>query len=43
MSLYNDLKKINDLTERESDIRDYIVSHPEEIISMSSRDLGAAT
>lgn len=43
MSLYRDLKNKRDLTEREADIRDYIVRHPEQIVSMSCRELGEAT
>lgn len=43
MSLVKDLKEAHALTERESDIRDYFLSHPEHIAGMSCQDLGKAT
>ena len=43
MSLITDLKNTASLTERENDIRDYFLSHPEHIASMSCRDIGEAT
>lgn len=43
MSLIRDLKEAVSLTERESDIRDYFLSHPEHIADMSCQDLGKAT
>ena len=43
MSLINDLKNTTSLTERETDIRDYFLSHPEHIAEMSCRDIGEAT
>lgn len=43
MSLLNDLKNTSQLTERENDIRNYFLSHPEHIAHMSCRDVGEAT
>ena len=43
MSLIQDMKKHKNLTEREQDIRQYILEHPEKIEEMSSRELGHAT
>ena len=43
MSFINDLKNTASLTEREHDIRDYFLSHPEHIAEMSCRDIGEAT
>ena len=43
MSLIQDMKKHKNLTEREQDIRKYILEHPEKIEEMSSRELGHAT
>lgn len=43
MSLISDLKNAAQLTERESDIRDHLLSHPEHIAGMSCQDLGKAT
>ena len=43
MSLIQDMKKHKNLTEREQDIRRYILEHPEKIEEMSSRELGHAT
>lgn len=43
MSLIQDMKKHKNLTEREQDIRKYILEHPEKIEEMSSRELGYAT
>lgn len=43
MSLIQDMKKHKNLTEREQDIRKYILEHPERIEEMSSRELGHAT
>lgn len=42
MSLIQDMKKHKNLTEREQDIRKYILEHPEKIEEMSSRELGHA-
>lgn len=43
MSLFSELKDMRALTAREVDIRDYILAHPEEVVSMSCRELGKAT
>ena len=43
MSLINDLKSTLQLTEREKDIRNYFLNHPEHIAEMSCRDIGEAT
>ena len=43
MALIQDMKKHKNLTEREQDIRQYILEHPEKIEEMSSRELGHAT
>ena len=43
MSLIRDLKEAVSLTPRESDIRDYFLSHPEHIAELSCRDVGEAT
>ena len=43
MSLLQDMKKHKNLTEREQDIRQFIMEHPEKIEEMSSRELGHAT
>ncbi len=43
MSLINELKNATRLTERENDIRDYFLNHPEHIIDMSCKDVGEAT
>ena len=43
MSLINDLKNTPQLTEREKDIRDYFLNHPEHIAEMSCRDIGEVT
>lgn len=43
MSLIQDRKNHKNLTEREQDIRKYILEHPEKIEEMSSRELGHAT
>lgn len=43
MPLINDLKNANTLTEREADIRDYFLNHPEHVADMSCRDIGEAT
>ena len=43
MSLLQDMKKHKHLTEREQDIRRFIMEHPEKIEEMSSRELGHAT
>lgn len=43
MSLINDLKNASQLTERENDIRSYILSHPEYIVNMSCQSVGKAT
>ena len=42
MSLIKDLKEAASLTSRESDIRDYFLSHPERIAELSCRDIGEA-
>lgn len=43
MSLIKEMKNTMELTEREQDIRDYILEHPEKVSAMSSRELGEAT
>lgn len=43
MSLLKEIKNNAALTEREQDIRNYILEHPEQISTMSSRELGEAT
>ena len=43
MSLINDLKNASQLTDRENDIRNYLLNHPEHIANMSCRDIGEAT
>ena len=43
MSLIKDLREAEGLTERESDLRDYFLNHPEHIAQMSCRELGEAT
>lgn len=43
MSLIHELKNAKKLTERETDIRDYFLNHPEYISGMSCQDVGAAT
>lgn len=43
MSVINDLKNATLLTEREKDIRDYFLNHPEHIAGMSCREIGEAT
>lgn len=43
MGIIKDMKQSIELTEREKDIRDYILAHPEKISKMSSRELGATT
>lgn len=43
MSLIKDLKDANTLTEREVDIRNYLLAHPEHIVAMSCQELGSAT
>lgn len=43
MSILKEMKNSGILTEREQDIRNYILEHPEKIAVMSSRELGEAT
>lgn len=43
MPLIKDLKDANTLTEREADIRNYLLAHPEHIMVMSCQELGKAT
>lgn len=43
MSLIHDLKNAEHLTERESDIRNYFLNHPEHIVDMSCKEVGKAT
>lgn len=43
MSIIQRMKACENLTEREVDIRHYILEHPEQIEEMSSRELGHAT
>lgn len=43
MPLIKDLKDANTLTEREADIRNYLLEHPEHIMAMSCQELGRAT
>ncbi|MBD5085450.1 MAG: MurR/RpiR family transcriptional regulator [Clostridiales bacterium] len=43
MPLIRDLKDAKTLTEREAGIRNYLLEHPEHIMSMSCQDLGSAT
>lgn len=43
MGLINSLKTGTNFTEREENIRDYILNHPEKIKNMSTKQLGEAT
>ena len=43
MGIIREMQKNDQLTDREKDIRDYILAHPEQMSRFSSRDLGAAT
>lgn len=43
MTLLKEMKTNKYLTEREQDIKKYILEHPEKISVMSSRELGEAT
>lgn len=43
MALLKEIRCCAGLTEREQDIRRYILEHPEKISAMSSRELGEAT
>lgn len=43
MGLISDLKKGKNFTEREENIRDYILNNPEKIKNMSTKQLGEAT
>lgn len=43
MPLFNELKRIVNLSAGERDIRDYILKNPEKIAGFSTRDLGKAT
>lgn len=43
MGLLKEIKNRTDFTEREQDIRNYILQYPEKVISMSSREVGDAT
>lgn len=43
MGLIKAIKNSDGLTERERDVRDYILLHPEKVATMSSRELGEAT
>lgn len=43
MSIFRDLKEADGLTDRETDIRNYLLDHPENVLHMSSRQLGEAT
>lgn len=43
MALIKEMKKLTGVTEREQDILDYILAHPEEIAALSSRELGRVT
>ena len=43
MALIQELKAAQTLTERETDIRNYFLEHPELIMNMSCHDLGQAT
>lgn len=43
MGLISDLQKGKNFTEREENIRDYILNNPERIKNMSTRELGEAT
>lgn len=43
MSLFQEMKTVLHLTDREQDIRNYLLNNPEQIFKMSSRELGEAT
>lgn len=43
MSLMNELREAQALTDREIDIRNYFLDHPENVLNMSSRQIGEAT
>ncbi|MDO4296659.1 MAG: MurR/RpiR family transcriptional regulator [bacterium] len=43
MGIIKEMQKNEQLTEREKDIRNYILAHPENLDHFTSRDLGAAT
>ena len=43
MSIFRDLKEADGLTDREADIRNYLLDHPENVLHLSSRQLGEAT
>ena len=43
MGIIREMQKNDQLTEREKEIRDYILAHPENMARFTSRDLGAAT
>lgn len=43
MSIFRDLKEAGGLTDRETDIRSYLLDHPENVLYMSSRQLGEVT
>ena len=43
MSLLQELREAHALTEREIELRDYLLNHPEQVQRMSCRQLGEAT
>ena len=43
MGLIRQMKEQENMTERERDICNYILEHPEQVESISSRELGHAT
>lgn len=43
MSIIDDMKRRTDFTEREKNILDYLLKHPEKIEGMSAKELGYAT
>ncbi len=43
MGIIKEIRKAENLTEREVEIKEYILNHPEEILQATTRDLGAAT
>ncbi len=43
MGIIKDLKECSTLTEREITIRDYFLSHPEDVLNKTTRELGEAT
>ena len=40
MEIIRQMQERNDLTERERNIRDYLMEHPEAVISMTAKQVG---